>query len=240
MKIVGITRVRNEESIIQNTLDHVSKYVDSIHVYDDASEDNTQEVCFMHPAVEYLHRNHHWDSDPVKRAKAEGLHRQTVYESAIESGADWVYCFDADEYIEPLNLDFKADAYYFRLFDFYITPKDISKSYLYRRYIGPEYRDIPMMFRVNPKLRFTQRIPRGIGNDLRFGGYVKHYGKAISVEHWEDTCDYYINYRWNGRQTALQKRWKDRKGKAIHVKSDFGRDLITWEKRKNEKLIEQI
>lgn len=51
MKIVGITRIRNEAGIIKATLDHVSKLVDEIYVYDDCSEDNTVEICKSHEII---------------------------------------------------------------------------------------------------------------------------------------------------------------------------------------------
>jgi len=102
--------------------------------------------------------------------------------------------------------------------------------------MGPEYRDIPMLFKVNPNIKFTDRIPTGIGIP-KFGGYVKHYGKAISIEEWESTCEYYINHRWKTISDNLLQRWKDRRGKAIHSKSDFDRELITWDDRANESKI---
>lgn len=232
MKIIGITRVRNEGHIILNTLDHVSQFVDQIHVFDDASEDNTVELCLGHPKVKRLIQNTNWNATPKGRARAEGVLRQQVYISAMYAGADWVYCFDADEYVEFVDIDFiNANNYYFSLFDFYITSEDVHKSYLDRKWMGPEYRDIPMLFKTNPNIRFAQRIPRGLHNNMKFGGYVKHYGKAISTAAWEETCNYYVNVRWRDRRPDLRKRWADRRGKAVHIESDFGRPLITWEDR---------
>ena len=52
-----------------------------------------------------------------------------------------------------------------------------------------------------------------------------HYGKSLSVEHWEETCDYYINhfpFQTYGR------KWLARKGQAIHTQSDFMRPLYEW------------
>jgi len=240
MKLIGITRVRNEAGIIRNTLDHVAGFVDKIFVYDDASEDSTFEICLSHKAVSRIFSNDIWDPTPAGRARAEGTHRQKLYEAAVEDGADWVYCFDADEYLETFKLDWSADAYYFRLFDFYITEEDShlpDEGYLKRKWMGPEYRDIPMLFKVGPKLKFTQRVPRGIGPDMRWGGFVKHYGKAISVLEWEKTCIYYTDIRWRDRMPELRKRWESRKGKAVHTVSDFGNELITWEDKMNDKVI---
>jgi len=243
MKLAGITRVRNEEDILQNTLDHVAQFVDEIYVYDDASEDNTVEICENHPAVVDVIRNRTtWSTNTKERALAEGYMRQAPTLAAVKGGAEWIYCFDADEYIEGLSrkMLFGIGSYAFRLFDFYITPEDQDKTYLDRQWMGPEYRDIPMLFRVLPTLKFTQRIPRGFAGPPVFGGFVKHYGKAISVEEWERKCDYYSLYRWPDRRGDLAARWLDRKGKAVHTESDFGRPLIQWKDRNNKEVIVKL
>ena len=233
MKIIGITRLRNESPIINNTLDHAGKFCDEIFVYDDCSTDNTARICGAHPKVKGVILGERWESEPSARALAEGIHRQKLYRAALDFGADWVYCFDGDDYAEWENLDFKADCYYLRNFDYYITPNDIETPYLDRKWIGPEYRDVPVLFRSNSSIRFTNRVPKGHGPPV-FGGYNRHYGKATTVEAWDEACDYYINHRWKGISPELQQRWRDRKGKAIHTKSDFGRELIRWEDRKTK------
>lgn len=55
--------------------------------------------------------------------------------------------------------------------------------------------------------------------------YCQHCGRNLSVEHWEATCDYYVDhfpYEPHGR------KWSARKGRAIHSESDFGRPLFRW------------
>lgn len=228
MKIAAIARIRNEEKIIKNTLDHVGRIVDEIYIYDDCSTDSTVSICKSHPKVKGVIQGKVWQTDPRERKKAEGDLRQAVYELSVKNGADWVYCFDADEYIEFENIDFTKDSYFFRLFDFYITEEDKDKGYLHRQWMGEEYREITMLFKVNPNVKFNSRVPKNVGKPC-FGGWVKHYGKAISVEEWEKTCDYYINHRWKGVDDELYNRWKSRKGKAIHAVSSFGNKLIKWE-----------
>jgi glycosyltransferase involved in cell wall biosynthesis len=241
-KLIGITRVRNEAKIITNTLNHVANFVHSVIVYDDCSTDNTANICEQHDIVSMVIRGHSWDSTPQGRSLAEGSLRQMAYNQAVKQGADWVYCFDADEYLEfnPIPHPNNFDTLYFRLFDFYITPEDINHNYLKRQFMGCEYRDIPMMFKVSNSINFRARIPYGHGNNLGFGGYIKHYGKAISIEEWENTCKYYVNYRWKNMDEELLERWKKRIGKAVHTKSDFGTELITWEERKDEDKIIKI
>lgn len=241
MKLIGITRVRNESLIIKNTLDHVSKFVDGIIVCDDASTDDTVSICESHDKVIKVIKNKKWEPSPMGRNRAEGILRQLPYLEALKEGAEWVYYFDADEYVEfdfnKIDFKSKTTAYSFRLFDFYITEGDVNDDYLTREFMGPEYRDIPMLFKANPKLVFGQRIPSGFSNPI-LGGFVKHYGKAISVEEWDKTCEYYINHRWKNTSKELLERWKSRVGKAIHSKSDFNRELIKWSDRTdNNKIV---
>ena len=94
---VAITRVRNEEGILQDTLDHVFQYFDVIVVYDDSSTDGTLEILKSDPRIVVL-ENNIWESDPNKRQILEGRHRQIVYNVAKYLKPEWVYCFDADEF----------------------------------------------------------------------------------------------------------------------------------------------
>ena len=228
--IAGISRVRNESHIIKQTLKHVSKLVDKIYIYDDCSTDNTVEICRQFGEVI---EGKKWESTPEGRNRMEGDGRQIPYEMAVKDGADWVYYFDADEFADFDGIDFTADAYRLRLFDFYITEQDKKNGFKSRKWMGPEYRDILMLFRVSPGIRFYQREPRLPKNyRIEKKGFVKHYGKAISVKEWEKTCDYYADHRGDdGRFKTFKEKWTARKGKAIHTKSDFGKDLIQWKDR---------
>lgn len=231
---IGITRIRNESHIIKDTLDHVSKLVDEIIIYDDASEDGTVEICKNHPAVIQILRNEIWESDPIIRGRLEKVQRQLLYNAAIKRNPEWVYYFDADEFASFEGIDFKADAYRLRLFDYYITPEDKHLDWKERKYIGPEYRDILMLFRPHPQIRFTGRVPKVPKNYIvKRAGEVKHYGKAISIEEWEKTCQYYINHL-NEPEKDFVEKWKSRVGKAVHTISDFGNPLITWDERRKK------
>jgi len=236
MKVFGVTRIRNEEDIIENTLEHVSSFVDEIYIFDDCSTDSTISKCLKFPKVKRILQAKTWETNPHKRQVLEGTQRQTIYNEAIKNNPDWIYYFDADEYadLDSIELsDTSYDAYALRLFDFYITPEDIEKSYKERKFMGPEYRDILTLFRPINGLRFYSRVPQANFINIGHKGFIKHYGKAISVEQWEETCNYYINFLYESQpgNSTISEKWKKRKGKAIHTKSDFNRELIKWEDR---------
>ena len=227
--IAGITKVRNESLIIQDTLDHFGEICDAIYVYDDASTDDTPDICKAHPAVERVIRGVLWDKN---RFAAERFNRQAALTAANEDRPEWIVCFDADERFELPDFDkSKYDAVRMKLFDFYITEEDVHLKYTERRWLGPEFRTINMMYRNGPSIAFTvpdqreMRLPAGY-RTLN-AGFVKHYGKAITVEQWEETCDYYAEWFPEPYKT----KWANRRGKAIHTESDFGRPLITWEQK---------
>ena len=220
--ITGITRVRNESLIIEDTLNHFLGYVDSILLYDDCSTDNTVEIARDFANVEVIYGDE-WRLD---RDAEETRHRQLLIDMAVD---DWLLCFDADERLVGDLPDLTADAYTFRLFDGYMTennPYERGRLDSLPRMFGPEYRDITMLFRAD-KARFdgrSHREPTIRGRTEQSDVLVKHYGKCLSIGHWEETCDYYAAHfpQWSAK-------WRARKGKAIHNLSDFGRPLYTFE-----------
>tara|TARA_R100001443_G_scaffold106598_1_gene116053 strand:- start:5044 stop:5757 length:714 start_codon:yes stop_codon:yes gene_type:complete len=230
MKIVGLTRVRNESEIMQETLDHMAEFCEQVFVYDDFSEDNTVEICKSHPIVTSVIEGQSWDQF---RARAEFQNRHAVYTEASKylSENDWFVYMDADERIEFnwQKLNNNLDAVRMRLFDFYITEEDVNKKYTERKWIGPEYRSILFAFRYGATTGYHGLDQRECSlNSYRIldEGSVRHYGKSISVDQWEETCDYYANHF-----PMYAAKWLARKGKAVHTKSDFEKDLILWEER---------
>lgn len=221
--ITGITRVRNESLILEDTLAHFLGYCDHIHLYDDCSTDNTVEIASGFDAVTVI-RGDEWRKDRI----AENTRHRALLLEKVEG---WCLCFDADERIVGGDFpDVEADAYTFRLFDGYLTqdagPYVGGKLADLPRMWGPEYRDIAMLFHKDKAKydRRGQREPTIKGRVEHSGVFVKHYGKCLSVEHWEETCRYYADNfpQWRAK-------WNARKGKAIHKQSDFGRPLYEWD-----------
>ena len=239
--VVGITRLRNEALILPDTLDYLAGQVDAVVAYDDASTDETVEILRKHPAVAFVIANGAWEQDIAARKLAEGRHRGLLLGLAREQMQfDWTFCFDPDErvtedlpgFVTDLR-DADTDAMRVRLFDAYITPDDNGpfkpgcKLLDFRRYYGPEERDILMLWRNTPSIHFAAHHGREPGGTTKVGTglYCQHYGKSLSIGHWEETCDYYIKHF---PFDTYGRKWTERKGKAIHTESDFGRPLYEW------------
>jgi hypothetical protein len=114
-----------------------------------------------------------------------------------------------------------------------MTPEDHApyraglKLLDFRKFYGPEERDILMFWRNLPAIVFAEgdgRTPRGMTN-VKIDLHCQHYGKSLSVAHWEETCDYYIRHF---PFETYGKKWTERKGQAIHTQSDFNRPLYAW------------
>lgn len=223
--ITGITRVRNESLIIADTIRHYLEYCESIFLYDDCSTDNTAEIAETFERVTVI-RGDEWKQD---RRPEETRHRALLM-SQVKT--EWALCFDADERLVGELPDLTAAGYKFRLFDGYITKGRVEayhdgKLANLPRMWGPEYRDILILFRVS-RAQFVgdgNRCPVLHGNAQTADVKVKHYGKCVSVEQWNETCEYYDSEGWPDR---YRHKWRDRKGKAIHKVSDFGRQLHSW------------
>jgi len=226
---------------MQDTLNYVGEQVDAIVAYDDASTDRTLEILLGHSKVVLIVTNGSWEEDIEARRIAEGRHRGLLLQIArAQLKFDWMFCFDADERVtgdlRGLARGSHAgnrDGVRIRLFDAYMTPGDREPYHSnrellgFRRFFGPEQRDILMLWRNRPEVFFAEQHAREPGGIERVQTdlYCQHYGKSLSVEHWEETCDYYVRHF---PFDTYGRKWLDRKGRAIHTQSDFMRPLYEW------------
>jgi glycosyltransferase involved in cell wall biosynthesis len=242
IKSVALLRIRNEELIIKDTLDHLSEFVDGICVYDDNSSDKTLDIVKSHPAVVLIIQNMNWLPGETNRLISETRHREILRQFATNIfNPNWFFCCDADErfigdikiLFETSEHDLKPLAIRLSLFDAYMTDSD-KKPFRaetellgFRRFFGPERRDIIMVWNKFANAKFLgldSREPT-VNCEIKTLFYVQHYGKSLSEEHWEETCDYYIN---NFPRETYGEKWLNRKGKAIHEYSDFEKPLYGW------------
>jgi glycosyltransferase involved in cell wall biosynthesis len=236
-RIIGLIRERNEALILQDTLDHMSQFVDGVIVFDDASSDESVAIARKHPLVIEVIVNKQWRKN---RVWEETSNRKLLHDRAKKYNPEWFFYFDADERFEGDIKNYLLNecpetisAIRISLFDAYITKDDKQpftrgkKLLNFRKYFGPERRDILMIWRNGQGADFVipdAREPQGIDNSLKETKfYCQHYGKALSINHWEETCKYYIDHF-----PKYAEKWRARVGRAIHDKSDFGMKLYTW------------
>jgi len=234
MNITSLLRVRNGELLIEDTLEHLSEFSDEIYVFDDASTDKTVSICQKHPKVKKVLRNYFHNPS---QAFIQTAQRKLLLDYArVDSKNQWFLSTDIDDrFIFNQSILDNCDKYSgisVMCFDAYMT-KNNCKPYKkgekledLRKYWGPEYRDIVLLFKKNKSsydLKMAgQRQPNIVGKIVD-GGYLKHYGKCLSVKQWEEKCKYYMK-----SMPMLAEKWEKRLGRAIHVKSDFDRDLLNW------------
>jgi len=236
----GIAKARNESHIIWDTLDSWQQWCDAgIHVYCDNCTDSgqTARICSDHEAVAEVIESDLLDPD---RERAEWFNRRWVLHSALRfSGkGDWIVYFDADEHLEQFHLDVLKDpdlhAVACYSYDAYITPEDEHLSrfhYDQRRWVSEEYQFSPYFYRADQPLDFTKPDQRNIqlpeDSTYTLEGNVRHWGKGLSIEHWDEKCDYYTEIF--GPKYAA--KWAARKGQAVKedMRSDFGLPLVLWE-----------
>ncbi len=231
---MGLTRIRNESLIIKEHLDAMAEYCTAgIYAFDDASTDNTVAICKKHPAVKSVIGVKKWDNI-TELAIIEMHQRQALIKEAQKDNPDWFVYLDADErlFYNFGNLTEEYDVIVSKLFDFYITEEDKDREYTgnlpsMRKWCGPEYRHIISIFKNSPEIKFTRKDSRNpkisVYTNKLFSGFIRHYGKAISIKDWERRCGFYLN-----RAPEYIPIWSKRKGRAIHKESDFNRPLRTW------------
>lgn len=239
--LLVLLRVRDEELVLEDTLTHLAGFADLIVVYEDASTDSTRAILRSHPKVALIIQNDQWQTGVDNRLLSETRHRGLLLQEAQRRfNFRWCMCCDADErYIGPIAdyvreaRDDQPDAIRIQLFDAYMTADDAApyqqgtRLENFRKYFGPERRDILMLWKNKPGAGFVgldAREPKVPGSvEVKF--FCQHYGKSLSYQHWEDTCAYYVdNFPWD----PYGVKWDARRGKAMHIGSDFGRPLYAW------------
>lgn len=246
--VIGMMRERNESLLMKDTLDHISKFVDAIIVFDDDSGDDSVKIASDHPAVIEVIVNKRWRRH--QRKWEETSNRAKLLSRAKKYNPEWFFYFDADERFEGdikkyLKEDAQSDidAIRISLLDAYITPGDKDDYNIgdqlmdFREKFGVERRDILMIWRNIGSAQYKlpdSREPSGFeATSIETRFWCQHYGKAVSIEQWEDTCKYYIE-----NFPMYSEKWRSRVGKAVHDFSDFDTPLLNWEdaKRKSEKM----
>lgn len=199
-KIVAMMPVRNEAGrYLKEVLAHLSRWVDSIVILDDCSDDDTVEVARQFEKV-IVYKN-----DEPLFARDEPAMRLKLWQLAAEEKPDWIVAVDADEIFEDriineIDLLLHQNDFHgisFRVFDFWQNPT----SYRTDGGWNPWQKSLLFMVRYNPDLnsqwmqrevhcgRFPQAYENRVAyySDIR----VKHYGWLKPEDHYNK----YLYYR---------------------------------------------
>jgi glycosyltransferase involved in cell wall biosynthesis len=238
-KIIGLLRIRNEAHIIQDTLDRMQDFCKHVYIYDDASEDNTVEICKNHPVTAEIICETKWNNN---QEYIQSQERKALLEYAKfrEPTASHFIYMDADEvpFIDDkfLKEAKRHDMTVMKLYNAVMTKDDkepVEKLENARKYFDPVPREIPFIFHRSAmyhggiKCERYPKIPtmEGFFPKVLHKGLVQHYGRAISKEEWDKTCDHYIK-----NVPALSEKWKGEKKKGC-IRKDI-ENLKTWDEIK--------
>ena len=97
----------------------------------------------------------------------------------------------------------------------------------FRKYYDTLKRDIPFIFNANARYVGVacERYPQlDQTQNIQHIGFVQHYGKSLSVDHWKETCAYYA-----ANLPEYAAKWESRKKESGIANS---KDCLTWEECK--------
>ncbi|CAN5356344.1 hypothetical protein BH11ACT2_BH11ACT2_08850 [soil metagenome] len=245
LPIIAMIRVRNEQDLMKDTLDHLATFADGIIVFDDASTDDTLSISLAHPLVIEVIVNRQWRS--TDRIWEETANRRILNQRALKRKPQWLFYSDADERFEGDIRDYLLNecaptvgGIRIRLLDAYITSEDQAafvrgqELWNFRSLFGVERRDILMAWRSSSGADFVTpdaREPRMLRGEMISNFWCQHYGKSMSIAQWDETCRYYVD-----NFPIYRDKWAARIGKAVHVESDFGTPLYKWDDVKSESI----
>lgn len=219
-KVTLAMLVRNEsKKFLERVLTHTAKYVDNAVILDDASEDNSVEICkkvFENIPLTVVQNKKHGFSNEI-------LLRKQLWQITADTNPDWILFLDADEIFEDRICDVirtlinepNFDYYAFRLYDMWD-----ENHYREDLYWGAHKYYRPFLIRYQPNFNYIWeekplhcgRIPQNIfslsgcichvrlrhfgwsTNELRQCKYIRYLkadpeGKYGSLEQYKSIMD---------------------------------------------------
>ncbi|WP_138753796.1 glycosyltransferase [Paenibacillus sinopodophylli] len=190
-KLTAIMQVRNEQGrYLEAVLAELSQFVDDIVIVDDASTDDTHELCRSFDKVVKLIRL------DTSLFRTEWQLRQRLWEEAITLEPDWILSVDADEIYEQraalairelIDQD-RYDWVGYRMYDFWGSLTHYREDEWWTlhkrhtmtliRYLPGYHYYYPQWEHHVPRLPITAAALPGICTEFR----IKHLGWAGSEE----------------------------------------------------------
>lgn len=180
--------IRNEaDKFLKRMLTHAMQYVSNIIILDDASTDNTIEVC-EEVLGNFPHKIYKNNESLMMNLK-EAEHKKKLWNLTIKEKPDWILLLDADELFEDWGItvlpqivnDVSFDVYYFRMYHMWEDEEHYRDDGLWKPIAFTPY-----LLRYQPNYEYKweekaihcNRYPLNIRNMPGCYCYVKlkHYG----------------------------------------------------------------
>ncbi|MGO4372771.1 glycosyltransferase family 2 protein, partial [Paenibacillus sp. MCAF20] len=211
-KLTAIMQVRNEQGrYLEAVLGELSSFVDGIVIVDDASTDDTYDICRSFDKVEKLVRL----EEPL--FEQEWKLRSRLWQEAADTEPDWVLSVDADEIYEQrakkqirslIDQD-RYDWVAFRMFDMWGSLTHYREDEWWNlhkrhsmtlvRYMPGYPYSYPQWEHHVPRLPLSCAALQGVATELR----VKHLGWAGSEEERKAKYERYKQYDPYGKWGSL-------------------------------------
>lgn len=216
MKKYIACRVRNAIDIVGDFINYYDDF-NGFFFYDDHSSDGTKEFLLSHPRVIKVidDEKEKWSTDSWKM---QNLQRQKICDELVAycDPNDWLFLLDCDEFMifNKKALDTES-VVCLNLYDAVITKHDVDDHFLNRQWFEKFCREI--VFGVKAKdfrsvvshRTIHTKSGRAVGKPV---GSVKHFGKARSIEKFNEKCDYYVKH---SPLSSYKKKWSSRKGNGL-------------------------
>lgn len=182
MKIVGVCIIRDSQENLERILSHLENKVTEVVLYDASDAGHLKGTYKDHPLVSYVIENRTREVSFDNREMLEGKKYHLLFDEARKLSPDWIYIFEENELIEfypdiPLN-DTRIETFSFRLFDNYLGKDFKNVDLISDKIIGPEYKEVPMLFRPSLPVVFESRVPSQLKN-VKLGGSVRRFRNTL-------------------------------------------------------------
>ncbi len=177
MRIVSVTRVRNEDDIVEAFVRHHCTLVDQMILLDDGSTDRTPEILAALKAEGLPITVYRGASATFQ----ESVHNTFLLRRAAAVGATWVLCLDADEFVDsrllPASLHDTLEA----------MPSGVLVVAAELMNYHPTGADNPAEWIVPQRLRYRDPEASGIlkvfvrGRFSSFGGEVENGNHSVRL-----------------------------------------------------------
>ena len=224
-KVVAGLTTKNEDWIINRTLKTLDVYCDSILIYDDGSDDKTEEICRSYDKVVWEVRPPH---DPHQREEAK--QRLELLELLGKKDPEYVLFLDADEIPTPNivdfinNIDTSVDLWRTRMINLWEDESKYRVDNFTTKYgttvnwdpFGDAAWTKHILMKFDPQKTYQYKLHVSNGGCSQYHPAPENPGEVVK----EQDCFYTIHYgklaesHLDGSEHVIRARWDANGGKG--------------------------